>query len=158
MSFVKRAKEKPKFPNSVILPWDMVTHKAYLDLPPSSCKELPFFLKKVKRKLFEPERYADAFEFSYREANRYGFPISTHHRTILKLMAHGFIDPVAKGGLKSEGRSCNRFRLSERWRKYGTPEFMDIQWETFIQQDTKKHKATAKLKMRNRPTESVLEI
>jgi hypothetical protein len=132
MSLAKRANNKTKFPNSVILLWEMVVHKAYLDLPPSACKELPFFIKKVKRRLDAPERYLDEFTFSYREANRYGFATTTHHRTICALIEKGILDPCAKGGLKSDRRSYNRFRLSQRWLKYGTPEFVRYTWEHFI--------------------------
>jgi len=132
MSQAKRGREKPRFPNSVVLFWDMVSHKAYLDLPHSACKELPYFLKKVKRHLTAPERYTDTFDFSYREARKYGFAFSTHHRTICQLIEKGIIDPVAKGGMKSDRKSYNRFRLSERWRKYGTPEYEKLEWATFV--------------------------
>ncbi len=111
----------------------MVTHKAYLDLPASACKELPFFLKKVKTKTYDPNRYVEEFEFPYREANALGFSTATHHRTIKALIENGLIDIVYLGGKKSGGMTSSRFRLSERRTKYGTSEFVKFPWSEFLQ-------------------------
>ncbi len=99
---------------------------------PSACKALPYFLGKVKGSFNDPQRYWTDFSFSYREANKLGFANSTHCRTICELIKKGFMDPHDKGGLRSDGKSYNLFRLSKRWEKYGRPDFEEVNWETFL--------------------------
>jgi len=57
----------------------------------------------------------------------------------------GFIDPFDKGGLKSDGKSYNWFRLSRRWEKYGKEGFETIEWICF--QPKPKLKATPEMEM-----------
>ena len=126
-------RNRNSFPPFVALTWEMLNSKAYRDLPASSGKALPYFLGKVKVKVYnDPQKYLIEFSFSYKEANRYGFAIATHHRIICELIEKGFIDPCDKGGLKSDGKSYNLFRLSRRWEKYGTKEFDEVKkWKEF---------------------------
>lgn len=112
-----------RLPPFVPLTWTMLNSKAYKELPYSAGKALPYFLGKVQTPYNDPQKYSIEFPFSYTEARRYGFANATHHRIISVLIAKGFIDPVAKGGLRGGGLSCSRFKLSERWKKYGTPDF-----------------------------------
>ena len=61
--------------------------------------------------------------FPYKEAKkRFKIPKSSFARAIDKLMEHGFID-IARlgGGLIGD---CTRYSISERWRKYGTDNFV----------------------------------
>jgi hypothetical protein len=129
MSSWKRGRDKG--PPFVALHWELLNSQAYKDLPASAAKVLPYFLGKIKGKLIDPQRYLMTFNFSYREANRYGFSNTTHHRDICQLVKKGFIDAVDKGGLRGCGRSYNLFKLSERWRKYSTSDFEEKSWETF---------------------------
>lgn len=46
--------------------------------------------------------------------------ISTFNKSRNQLIEKGFIDLIRRGGLWQQ---CSIFALSERWRKYGTPEF-----------------------------------
>ena len=113
------------------LPWEMLNSPAYIELPHSAAKALPYFIGKVKVKLDVPERYTTEFSFSYREGQRYGFATGTFSKAIQALVAHGLIDPIDKGGLRSEGKSYNKFTLSLRWKNYGKPEFEALNWKCF---------------------------
>jgi len=129
---VAREKNKNRLPPFVALPWEMLNSKAYKELSHAAGKALPYFLGKVKTTYNDPQRYWTEFSFSYREANKLGFATTTHHNVIRELMAKGFLEPHKKGGLKSDGKSYNLFRLSKRWEKYGTTAFKGIEWHTFI--------------------------
>lgn len=110
----------------------MLNSKAYINLPQSAAKALPYFLGKVKKPFFDPERYLQIFELSYGEADRYGFACSTFSNVIQALVRHGFIDPVDKGGLRSDGKSYNKFRLSKRWENYEQADFEKLEWRCFV--------------------------
>jgi hypothetical protein len=131
MSRVKRGKERNRLPPFVALPWTLLNHAAWRELPPSAGKALPFFLGKVKTGFNDPARYTTDFSFSYTEGKRYGFALATFGRIIEELVRTGFIDPVDRGGLRSDGKSYNLFRLSKRWGKYGTTDFQHIEWREF---------------------------
>jgi hypothetical protein len=141
MAWKKRSNRLPPF---VPLTWELLNSKAYRDLPASAGKALPFFIGKVKTRYNDPQRYSIEFELSYTEAQRYGFAVATHHRTIRELMAKGFIDPADKGGLRGLGCSSNRFTLSSRWKDYGNPGFVIVEWRRF--EPRYRSKATSKKK------------
>jgi hypothetical protein len=136
-----------KLPPFVALTWEILNSKAYKALPASAAKILPYFLGKPKFNYNDPQRYREEFHFSYSEANKYGFAGGTHHRSIVKLIEKGFIDPVDKGGLRGLGRSYSLFTLSWRWKKYGIPGFEKIDWCCF--EPRYKSKAKAKMKTCN---------
>lgn len=137
----KRGNRLPPF---VALPWDLLNSKAYKDLPPSAGKALPYFLGRVKLPFNAPERYTFDFSFSYTEADKYGFANGTHHRNISELIEKGFIDSVYKGGKRSFGMSSSLFRLSERWKKYGSADFKKIIWRDILP-ELKKQRSTPKM-------------
>ena len=139
-----RGRKNRKFQPFVALPWDLLNSKAYKDLSASAGKALPYFLGKVKVHFNAPERYTVDFSFAYTEAKKYGFANGTHHRNISALMANGFIDPVYKGGKKSFGMSSSLFRLSVRWKGYGTPSFKTIVWRDILP-EFNKQKPTPKM-------------
>lgn len=112
-------------------PWGLLNHPAYTKLPSSAAKSLPFFLGKVRKSYVDPEFYDTPFSFSYTEGKKHGFAFSTFAKCIRDLMSHGFIDPVDKGGLRGDSKSCNKFKLSRRWEKFGTPEFKEVNWQEF---------------------------
>jgi hypothetical protein len=131
MGQIRNKKDLSRLPPFVPILWEVLNHDAYKKLPPSACKALPYFLGKWKGPYNVPEKLTTEFSFSYREANKLGFATTTHHRNICALIEFGFIDPYDKGGLKSDGKSYNLFRLSPRWLKYGTREFINNSWATF---------------------------
>jgi hypothetical protein len=126
-----RKKIRNKLPPFVALTWEMLNSEAYKALSHSAAKALPYFLGKVKLPDRDPHRYISVFSFSYTEGKRFGFATSTFHKVIQELVGKGVIDPVDKGGLRSNGKSYNLFRLSERWRRYGTNEFESRDWKCF---------------------------
>lgn len=113
------------------LPWEMLNSPAYINLPHSAAHALPYFIGKVKGKLDDPERFKAEFSFSYKEGKRYGFASATFSKAIQALVAHGLIDPIDKGGLRSDYKSLNKFSLSFRWKNYGKPEFEALNWKCF---------------------------
>ncbi|HOD36425.1 MAG TPA: hypothetical protein PLR20_14505 [Syntrophales bacterium] len=128
----RRNKENNKLPPFVPLTWDMLNHQAYKDLPPSAAKALPYFLGKVRLSPNDPQRYESEFDFTYPEARKYGFAEGTFSNIINHLVEHGFIDLAYKGGLRGDSRSKSLFTLSERWRKYGTEEFVQVNRKSII--------------------------
>jgi hypothetical protein len=126
------------------LSWEMLNSPAYISLPHSAAKALPYFIGKVKRRLDDPQRYKTEFSFSYREAQRYGFAPGTFSKVIQSLVAYGLIDPIDKGGLRSDLKNLNKFSLSLRWKDFGKPEFEALNWKCFLPRVSK---ATSKKEM-----------
>jgi hypothetical protein len=127
------ARKKPKYRIKyfVALPFDMLRSKAYITLPPTAKGMLPYFLWKVKIPYADPTYYHADFSLTFSEAVKYGCSKRSFYRVIGSLMGHGFIDPVRKGGWNGGRDTANIFRLSNRWLKYGTFEFVDISWKQF---------------------------
>ena len=113
----------------VALTWGILRSRAYYDLRLSAAKALPYFLGKVHCAFNDPQRYCTSFSFSYTEAEHYGFALGTFCRAINDLIEKGFIDPVKKGGLRGDGKSYSLYKLSNRWKKYGTAEFEQMTWK-----------------------------
>jgi hypothetical protein len=124
-------KKRVNNPPFVQLPWKMLNSQAYKDLPPSPAKALPYFLGKVKRNQNDPYRYTDEFSFSYTEGKKLGFAPATFSKAIQALVTFGFVDPVDKGGLRGDSKSCNLFKLSTRWEAYGAKNFQSVDWRCF---------------------------
>lgn len=126
-------------PFFVAVTWEILNSRAYKDLPPSAAKALPYFLgnKETRKVSFgDPSRYEIPFTFRYAEAEHLGFARRTFHQVLTDLMGFGFIDPVSKGGMRGCGFTKSKFKLSLRWKHYGTPEFVEIRkWEHFPQQN-----------------------
>lgn len=135
-----------KLPPFVPLTWEMLNSRAYKDLPASAAKALPYFIGKVKTGFNDPQRYSIEFSLSYREGQNCGFSSATFAKVIVELVAHGFVDPIDKGGLRSEGgKALNLFSLSCRWKSYGLPEFKPVNWKCFFPR--LKSKSTLKSEM-----------
>src|ERR1700690_1428522 len=126
-----KRKTPNKLPPFVPLLWDVLNSEAYKSITYAAAKALPYFLGKFKGSYSDPQRYLFAFQFSYSEGKRYGFASATFSKVIQELVRKGFIDPVDKGGLRSDGKSCNLFRLSQRWLKYGKNDFDHADWKFF---------------------------
>lgn len=48
------------------------------------------------------------------------------------MVSFGFIDPIDKGGLRSDCKSSNFFCLSTRWKEYGKTGFQFVNWKCFL--------------------------
>lgn len=130
----KRNKKRFNTVPFVALTWELLNSKAYKQLPHSAAKALPYFLGKARTDFRDPDRYEITFPFTYSEANRYGLAKSTFYKTLQDLMKFGFIDPVSKGGLRGAGLTSSMFKLSKRWKDYGTAAFKEIKWECFYKE------------------------
>jgi hypothetical protein len=115
----------------VYMAWEILNSAAFKALTPSAGKALPFFLGKPKKPYGDRDYYEIVFTFPYGEAIRFGFARATFFKIVEELIAKGFIDSIQKGGLRGEGKSFNRFKLSERWRGYGTKFFTVVSWKEF---------------------------
>jgi hypothetical protein len=60
--------------------------------------------------------------YTYDEAERKGIPRNKFKRAIDNLIDHGFID-ISKQGSGGKRGDVSLYAISDRWRKYGTPEF-----------------------------------
>jgi hypothetical protein len=133
MSSGRKAINKLKrLPPFVPLPWDMLNHKAYKELPFAASKALPYFLGKVKMDYNDPNRLTTEFSFSFREALSLGFALGTFSKVIRDLVKHGFLDPIDKGGLRGECKSNNLFCLSDRWKSFDQTDFQFVDWKCFL--------------------------
>jgi DNA-binding PadR family transcriptional regulator len=59
--------------------------------------------------------------FTYSEAKYFDISTAQFHRILKDLVEKGFLDPEHRGG--GLGRDYSRYRLSERWQKWGTADF-----------------------------------
>lgn len=152
MSSGKKAINKLKrLPPFVPLPWDLLNHKAYKELPSSASKALPYFLGKVKMDFNDPNRFTTEFSFSYNEAVSLGFALGTFSKVIIDLVKYGFIDPKDRGGLRGDCKSYNLFSLSQRWKLYGQTNFQFLDWKCFLprQKQLQKVKRTTSIYEKN---------
>jgi hypothetical protein len=138
-----------KLPPFVAMTWDMLNHKAYICLPAAARAMLPYCIGKVRAGVRDTAHYSTNFIFPYSEAERYGCARRTFFRVLESLVRHGFLDPVERGGLRGTGLTSSTFRLSPRWKKYGTADYQEITWRQFgekqIQrQGAKWHRNSAK--------------
>lgn len=126
---------KRKGPPFAMILTEVVKSEAYRKLSPSAAKALPIFIIKTGEvHCLNPKDAAwtrSVFGLTYTEAEKYGITRPTFFRVLQNLMSFGFLDPVEKGGRRSDGRSCSKFRHSNRWRDYGKPGFEDVRWKGF---------------------------
>jgi hypothetical protein len=61
--------------------------------------------------------------FTYPEANHFGISDTTFLRSIKTLVRRGFLDVEHRGGTMGQGRDYSRFKISDRWRKWGAADF-----------------------------------
>jgi hypothetical protein len=73
----------------------------------------------------------DNLAFTYDEAIKFGISRSRFSDILKELVAKGFIDVEYQGGCY--GRDYSRYKLSDRWRKWGTPEFEKVTKQRVLQ-------------------------
>ncbi len=67
--------------------------------------------------------------FTYGEAEqRYGISESTFKNALKRLVETGFLS-ISEHGTGVLGGRPNKFRLDDRWLKYGTPDFIEVKWD-----------------------------
>ena len=105
---------------------DLINSKAFQSL---NGKAVRFYLAFLQRRRFVDKKVGkrkrkvctnkDEIVFTYAEGEGMGFPKSTFKRLQECLIDRGFLDIVETGA-----GFHNVYSLSERWQKYGTPDFV----------------------------------
>jgi hypothetical protein len=109
----------------VAVTYEMINSKAYKELSGSALRALILCLRKVKT--YHPiDRFNSHFEFTYPEARKQGLGDASFFRGLTQLQKVGFIDCVMRGGARWEGKGRSQYRLSKRWKQYGTPDFKEL--------------------------------
>ena len=108
---------------------DLINSKAFQSL---NGKAVRFYLAFLQRRRFVDKKVGkrkrtvctnrDQIVFTYAEGEGMGFPKSTFKRLQECLIDRGFLDIVETGA--GFARIPNVYSLSERWQKYGTPDFV----------------------------------
>lgn len=84
----------------------------------------------------KPVYLNEPFIFPYKEMKAlWGIGTTQNWKNMKKLVEVGFLDVEYQGGWyqKNErAKDFSRYKLSERWRKYGTPEFEKIEKERVL--------------------------
>jgi len=127
-----KRKYRDLFPPFTAMFWEVLDSMAYHSLNYSARAALIDFFRKVKSGPKNPLRYQTEFAFSFKEALKLGYSKNTFSSVIKELTEVGFLDPSKKGSLRNhKGGGYSKFRLSERWRFYGTDRFIKIRWNEF---------------------------
>lgn len=111
------------------IPRVLVESTAYKSIKTvAAAKALPIFL--IKWSYAQAKNDKPVCAFHYQEAQKvHGIPGKSFSRGIQELHKLGFIDVLDKGGVWDGNKwSETVYRRSERWRKYGTPDFVVVAW------------------------------
>jgi hypothetical protein len=130
--------EKLKINNEIRIKAEIYYSEAFKAITRSGSTIITLMRCLQKRKWkFEGKRkskkmvYLDEdFIFPYAEAAFLGIGTTQHWKNIKKLIEVGFLDPVHQGGWYQKHereRDYSVYKLSERWRNYGTPEFEKVE-------------------------------
>lgn len=106
----------------VAITYEMINSKAFKKLSGSALKALILCMRKVKTN-HPIERFKFHFALTYPEARKQGLWDTSFHRGLKLLQQLGFIDFVLPGGKVGFQKKASLYRLSQRWKKYGTSEF-----------------------------------
>lgn len=93
--------------------------KAFHELTASAVRALIYFRwfhGVAKRKTGDPSAI---FDFTYTEAEKFGFARRTFSRAVKDLCEKGFIEVVLQGGMRGSGLSNSKYKMSSRWAFYG---------------------------------------
>lgn len=132
-----RDDNKYKIRNKIWIEPDLFYSQAFNDLSKSGIKTLMRCLQKrkwVQTKVRGKKQnvYCDeGFIFPYTEAKALNISGTTQHwENLRKLVEVGFLDLVYQGGWYQKHereKDYSVYKLSDRWRKYNTPEFIIIE-------------------------------
>ena len=119
---------------AVRIGFQLLHSKAFMDMSYGpAIKLLNWIHEKVRVKVDKKKRGAnryhiinDGFSFTYREAQFRGLTPNQFARALKELCKFGFIDIKRHGsGMRGD---FSLFVISERWKKFGTSEFMQKQF------------------------------
>lgn len=106
----------------VPLTYEMIDSKAFQKLTGSAKMSLFLCMRKVKTN-HHIDRFTFQFSLTYPEAKKHGLWDSAFNRGMKQLQKLGFIECTFKGGMRFQGNACSLYRLSQRWKQYGTTDF-----------------------------------
>ena len=124
----KNHKNKSLLKRDIYLPWEVIQSEAFEKLSAKGIFVLLRFYQKRTwtrhRRNKRPEFHNNGLVFTYAEAVELGISNSQFHVVIKKLVEVGFIDIEHQGG--GVARDYSRYKLSERWKAFGTPNFEHV--------------------------------
>ena len=127
---------KYKIRNKILIEPDLFYSPAFNELSKSGIKTLMRCLQKRKWETTKSHGKKqtvytnEGFIFPYREAVFLNIGTTQHWKNIRQLIELGFLDLVYQGGWyqkHDKEKDYYVYSLSERWRKYNTPEFIKIE-------------------------------
>ncbi len=135
--------ENLKIKSQVRLDADILYSKAYKKIM-SSGSAITALMRCYQKRKWDVSKgrkkkpvYSDeSFIFPYTEMkDLWGIKTTQHWKNLNKLIEVGFLDLDYQGGWYQKNeriKDFSRYKLSERWRKYGTPEFKKIEKERVL--------------------------
>ena len=120
---------------NIRMKYELLHSAAYRDLNYApALKVLNWFHEKIRVEKIEGRRGKQRFQvkdggemsFTYREAEHRGLTHQKFRRAIWELHHFGFLDVVRPGSSIKGDYSV--FKLSSRWKGYGTPHFEEVQF------------------------------
>jgi hypothetical protein len=147
---------KYKIKNQIWLEADMFYSEAFNCLKTSGIKTLMRCLQKRKWETGRKKKAIytnEGFIFPYAETKALNICGDTQFcENIKKLIEVGFLDVVHQGGWyqkHEKEKDYSVYKLSERWRKYGTPEFEEVEKPKVLQEShyIRKNMERQKLKL-----------
>jgi hypothetical protein len=142
-----KASKRVSLKRQVRMESDMLESEAVLGLSGKAMWVLLRFLQKRTwrntkgRKGGMPVYDNGGLSFPYSEAESYGISTAQFYRILKILVERGFLNPEHRGG--AYGRDYSTYRLSERWRMFGTErfEYMTLEKVLLPGQDVQSHLA-----------------
>ncbi|MFZ2418775.1 MAG: hypothetical protein WAW22_09725 [Smithellaceae bacterium] len=135
--------ENLKIKSQVRLDADIIYSKAFKEIMSSGSAITTLMRCYQKRKWDDsrgrkkkPAYLNEPFIFPYNEMkDLWGIKTTTHWKNMNRLIEVGFLDLDYQGGWYQKNertKDFSRYKLSERWRKYGTPEFKKVEKEKVL--------------------------
>lgn len=135
--------ENLKIKSQVRLDADIIYSKAFKEIMSSGSAITTLMRCYQKRKWDDSKNLKkktvylnEPFIFPYKEMKAlWGIKTTTHWKNMNRLIEVGFLDLDYQGGWYQKNertKDFSRYKLSERWRKYGTPEFKKIEKERVL--------------------------
>jgi hypothetical protein len=135
--------ENLKIKSQVRLDADIIYSKAYKEIMSSGSAITTLMRCYQKRKWDDskgrkkkPVYLNEPFIFPYNEIKAlWGIGTTQHWKNMNKLIDVGFLDLDYQGGWYQKNertKDFSRYKLSERWRNYGTPEFKKVEKERVL--------------------------
>ena len=134
---MKKKKRKFRLKRKAWVTWEMMESGAFRSLNSKAIWVLlRFKQKQTWSQMKQGGRKVKIYEnsgltFTYSEANHFGLSDTTFYRSIKTLVQRGFLDVEHRGGTFGHGeiKDYTRFKLSERWKAWDTPEFIKRDFE-----------------------------